>query len=180
MKNKYLEEALRELVNGHAKKRHPFRYFVLATTENGRPTQRTVVLRKTLKDQSLVIYTDKRTQKIKQLQKSSHFSALFYDTKKLLQIRIEGKAELITDTTQIETYWHTVQAASRKDYTTSLAPGTPIEKLDEIEYTTTENNFCPVKLVPHTIEYLRLQRPNHVRVLFSKIKDTWSGEFLVP
>ena len=83
MKNKYLEETLRELVNGHVKKRHPFRYFVLATNENGRPTQRTVVLRKTLPDQSLVLYTDKRTQKIKDLQKNSDFSALFYDAQKI-------------------------------------------------------------------------------------------------
>lgn len=180
MKNQYLEEALRELVNGHAKKRHPFRYFVLATNENGKPTQRTVVLRKTLADQSLVIYTDKRTQKIKEIQKNPVFSALFYDTKRLLQIRVEGKAELITDTAQIASYWHTVQAASRKDYTTKLAPGTPIENLEEVEYTSTGNYFCPVKLVPQTIEYLRLQRPNHVRVLFSKIENDWSGEFLVP
>jgi hypothetical protein len=60
LKNQYLEEA-RELI-GHAKG-HPFRYFVLATNENGKPRQRTVVLRKTLLDLSLVIYTDKRTQK---------------------------------------------------------------------------------------------------------------------
>jgi hypothetical protein len=29
LKNQYLEEAKRELINGHAKKGHPFRYFVL-------------------------------------------------------------------------------------------------------------------------------------------------------
>jgi general stress protein 26 len=61
---------------------------------------------KTLLDLSLVIYTDKRTQKIKDIQNNSEFSALFYDSKKLLQIRIEGKAELITDKEQIATYWH--------------------------------------------------------------------------
>jgi hypothetical protein len=33
-----------------------------------------------------------RTQKIKDIQNNSEFSALFYDSKKLLQIRIEGKA----------------------------------------------------------------------------------------
>ncbi|EAR12923.1 Pyridoxamine 5'-phosphate oxidase-related, FMN-binding protein [Polaribacter irgensii 23-P] len=180
MKNQYLEEARIELVNGHAKKRHPFRNFVLATNENGQPRQRTVVLRKTLLDLSLVIYTDKRTQKIKDLQKNPEFSALFYDSKKLLQIRIEGNAELITDSAQIASYWHTVQAASRKDYTTSLAPGTPIENLDEVGYLAAENYFCPLRLVPYKIEYLRLQRPNHVRVLFSKTVSGWTGEFLVP
>jgi pyridoxine/pyridoxamine 5'-phosphate oxidase len=64
LKNQYLEEAKRELINGHAKG-HPFRYFVLATNENGKPRQRTVVLVKTLLDLSLVIYTDKELKKIK-------------------------------------------------------------------------------------------------------------------
>ena len=171
---------MRELSFGHSKKRHPFRNFVLATTENGKPKQRTVVLRKTLLDSSLVIYTDKRTQKIKDIQKNPEFSALFYDSKKLLQIRVEGKAELITDKEQIATYWHTVQASSRKDYTTSVAPGTPLQNPDAVVYKSEENYFCPVKLTPNTIEYLRLKRPNHLRILFSRIKTVWSGDFLVP
>jgi pyridoxine/pyridoxamine 5'-phosphate oxidase len=41
-------------------------------------------------DLSLVIYTDKEPKK-KDIQNNSEFSALFYDSKKLLQIRIEGK-----------------------------------------------------------------------------------------
>ena len=180
MKNQYLEEAMRELVNGHSKKRHPFRYFVLATNENGKPRQRTVVLRKTLLDSSLVIYTDKRTQKIKDIQNNSEFSALFYDSKKLLQIRIEGKAELITDKQQIATYWQTVQESSKKDYTTNRAPGTSIKNPDDVGYEPKENYFCPVKLIPNTIEYLRLKRPNHLRVLFSRNDIGWSGDFLVP
>ena len=180
MKNQYLEEAMRELVNGHSKKRHPFRYFVLATNENGKPRQRTVVLRKTLLDSSLVIYTDKRTQKIKDIQNNSEFSALFYDSKKLLQIRVEGKAELITDKQQIATYWQTVQESSKKDYTTNRAPGTSIKNPDDVGYEPKENYFCPVKLIPNTIEYLRLKRPNHLRVLFSRNDIDWSGEFLVP
>jgi hypothetical protein len=73
-----------------------------------------------------------------------------------------------------------VQAASRKDYTTSLAPGTPIENLDEVGYLAAENYFCPLRLVSYKIEYLRLQRPNHVRILFSKTVSDWTGEFLVP
>jgi pyridoxine/pyridoxamine 5'-phosphate oxidase len=178
--NQFLEEAKRELVNGHSKKRHPFRYFVLATNENGKPKQRTVVLRKTLLDLSLVFYTDSRTQKITDIQNNPEFSALFYDSKKLLQIRIEGKAELITDKDQIATYWHTIQESSKKDYTTNIGPGTPIKNPDAVDYNAKENYFCPVKLIPNKIEYLRLKRPNHLRILFSRIDTDWSGEFLVP
>ena len=180
MKEQYLEEAKRELINGHAKKRHPFRNFVLATAENGKPKQRTVVLRKTVSNLSLVIYTDRRTQKVTDIQNNGAFSALFYDAKKLVQIRLEGKAELITDKTQIASYWHTVQQASRKDYTTQMAPGTPIKDPEMVGYQSDENYFCPLKLVPDTIEILRLGRPNHVRILFSRTDADWTGQFLVP
>ncbi len=91
-----------------------------------------------------------------------------------------GKAELITDKEQIATYWHTIQESSRKDYTTNRTPGTPIKNPDDVAYKSKENYFCPVKLIPNTIEYLRLKRPNHLRVLFSRMDTDWSGEFLVP
>lgn len=180
MKNQLLEEIKQELVHGHSKKRHPFRYFVLSTIKNGKPKQRTVVLRKTADDVSFIFYTDKRTEKIKELQHTPAFSALFYHPKKLIQIRVEGKAELITDQEQIASYWHTIQSSSRKDYTTNTAPGTPIKNPDEVAYESEENYFCPVKLIPNSIEYLRLKRPNHIRVLFTKSNLDWFGEFLVP
>jgi hypothetical protein len=49
-----------------------------------------------------------------------------------------------------------------------------------VSYNSNENYFCPVKLIPNTIEYLSLNRPNHLRVLFSRTDTDWSGEFLVP
>lgn len=180
MKNQFLEEAQRELVNGHSKRKHPFRYFTLATIENGLPRQRTVVLRKTLQDMSLVFFTDSRTQKIKDLENNPEFSALFYNPKQLLQLRLQGRAEVITDKTEIETYWHTVQAASRKDYTTHMAPSTTINNPDDVAYNSETNYFCPIKLVPNSVEYLRLKRPNHLRILFSKATTGWDGQFIVP
>jgi hypothetical protein len=67
-----------------------------------------------------------------------------------------------------------------KNYTTSIAPGIPIKNPEEVSYNSNENYFCPVKLIPNTIEYLSLNRPNHLRVLFSRTDTDWSGEFLVP
>ena len=167
MKNQLLEEVRQELLNGPSKKRHPFRYFTLATIKNGEPKQRTVVLRKTLEDLSLVFYTDKRTAKIKDLQNNASFSALFYHPKKLLQIRIEGKAALITDKELIAKYWHTVQSSSRKDYTTDKAPGTPIKNHDNVEYESEENYFCPVKLIPNS---KKLPYKLRILLLYKKMK----------
>lgn len=180
MTQQFLEETKRELINGYSKKRHPFRYFVLASTNNGTPSQRTVVLRKIVADLGLVFFTDRRTQKLKDFEANPSFSALFYHPKQLLQIRVEGQVKLITDTDQIARYWHTVQAASKKDYTTTVAPGTPIRNPDMVAYHEEDNYFCPVVLLPSKIEYLRLKRPNHLRILFTKKESDWSGEFLVP
>ena len=180
MKNQLLADIQQEFVHGHTKKRHPFRYFTLATISNGVPKQRTVVLRKTGPAMSLVFFTDQRTAKIQDFHKNAAFSALFYHPKKLLQVRVEGTAALITDPKQIATYWHTVQSAARKDYTTEKAPGTLITNPDNVDYNADEHYFCPVQLRPTSIEYLRLKRPNHIRVLFSKVDEDWNGEFLVP
>jgi hypothetical protein len=67
LKNQYLEEAKRELINGHAKG-HPFRYFVLATNENGKPRQRTVVLVKNITGLKFGDLYRQRTKKNKDIQ----------------------------------------------------------------------------------------------------------------
>ena len=97
-----------------------------------------------------------------------------------MQIRIEGVAEFISDKDEIASYWHRIQQASRKDYTTNLAPGTAIKNPDNVVYKSEDNHFCAVKIKPTKIEYLRLKRPNHLRILFSKRDADWSSEFLVP
>jgi len=67
-----------------------------------------------------------------------------------------------------------------KNYTTEIALGTLINNTDGIAYSSEENYFCPVKIIPTSIEYLLLKRPNHIIVLFSQIDKDWSSEFLVP
>ena len=84
MEQEILEKVKFELINGYAKKRHPFRYFTLSTIHNNSPRQRTVVLRKLLDDFTILFYTDKRSTKIEDLNMNNAVSALFYQQKKLL------------------------------------------------------------------------------------------------
>jgi hypothetical protein len=88
LKNQYLEEAKRELINGHAKG-HPFRYFVLATNEMANQGSARLCCENITGLKFGDLYT--KELKNKDIQNNSEFSALFYDSKKLLQIRIEGK-----------------------------------------------------------------------------------------
>jgi len=180
MEQQFLESAKREIINGYAKRRHPFRYFWLATLSNGSVRQRTVVLRKLVDDFSLLVYTDARSQKVKDIQQDPRVSAIFYHPKKLLQLQFQATTELITEPNELKGYWGNIPEASRRDYTTSASPGTPISNLDAVSYNEDQPNFCIIKLVPHTIEYLELRRPNHLRILFQKKENDWKGQFLVP
>lgn len=170
-----------ELLKGSTEKLHPFRYFTLGTVGLDRVTrQRTVVLRKVSDDLKLSFYTDLRSKKIIHIKENSKVGLLFYHPEKLLQLKIEGLATVIKGEAIAETYDNNIPEDARKDYTTALAPGTPLEDPGVIEYLKKENHFCVVEITPFKVEYLKLQRPEHQRVRFSKRHELWSGEYLVP
>ena len=177
----YFDEIRQELSKGATQKGHPFRYFTLGTVGLERlARQRTVVLRQFEEDLSLSFYTDARSKKIMHLTENNKVGLLFFHQKKLLQVRMEGLASIHKDEETLKKYWPGVQPKARKDYTTVAAPGSPLEHPDQIDYLNEENHFCLVRVRPFKIEYLRLQRPNHIRVRYSKVEDLWKSEFLVP
>ena len=180
MKETILQELTNELINGYAKRKHPFRYFTLATLTNNIPRLRTVVLRKMFPDFTLLVYTDLRSQKVADIQQNNFVSGLFYHPKKLLQLKIEGEAEVISDTTILKNYWTSVGENAKKDYTTQHAPATVIKNPDDVLYTESKNHFCVLKITITKIEYLRLKRPNHIRIAYTKTADGFKGDFLVP
>jgi pyridoxine/pyridoxamine 5'-phosphate oxidase len=183
LNKKMLDQILKDLKSevrfGYLKKKHPFRYVSLASIENGAPTQRTVVLRDATDDFDLIIYSDNRSNKVQQLDKNSKASLLFYHPKKLLQIKVEGHVELVRSGKAYENYWSRVQGVSQKDYITKHAPGTPIDQPDLVDYKEDEHHFCVLKLIPETLEYLQLSRPNHIRARFDESND-WEGHYLNP
>ena len=180
MKEDILQELKNELINGYAKRKHPFRYFTFATLNNHTPRLRTVVLRKLIPDCTLLVYTDLRFQKVADIQQNKLVSGLFYHPKKLLQLKIDGKAEIISDAAALKPYWNSINENSKKDYTTQKAPGTKIKNPDHVVYKEDTNYFCVLKINITKIEYLRLKRPNHIRVNFIKTENGFEGDFLVP
>ena len=181
MSEVFFKELKGELQNGASKKDHPFRYCTFATVGNERMARlRTIVLRKVTEKFSLIFYTDKRSKKLIHIKENNKVSILFYHPKKLLQLKIEGLARVRIDDALVKTHWSGIQSNNRKDYTTSKAPGTSITDPDLIEYLNKENHFCIIEVEPFKLEYLKLQRPNHIRIRFSKADIDWHSEFLVP
>lgn len=181
MLDNYFDEIREELSKGATQKGHPFRYFTLATVGMEMlPRQRTVVLRRLDEDLKLTFYTDARSKKMMHLKENNRVGLMFFDPKKLLQIRIEGLARVIKDEDTLKKYWPGIQPKARKDYTTVAAPGTFLEHPDQLEYLDEENHFSMVTVEAFKMEYLKLKRPYHIRVRFSKRKNLWTSEYLVP
>ncbi|WP_108868065.1 pyridoxamine 5'-phosphate oxidase family protein [Aquimarina aquimarini] len=160
---------------------HPFRHFTLATSStDGTPRMRTVVLRDIDDTLNLMIYTDKRSKKTTHIHDHNSVSLLFTDAKRFLQISILAKAEIISNNSMLQTIWEQIPQKSRKDYSTQLPPGQEISNPAAIDYLEGAHFFSAIKFTPHHIEYLRLKRPDHIRVAFKKEYNDWNSSYLVP
>lgn len=181
MTDVFFEELTTELRNCIYKKDHSFRYATLATIgKKSIARLRTVVLRHVSEDLQLTIYTDSRTKKIAHIKENNQVSLLLYHPEKLLQLKIEGTAQIVTDEKRLNTYWNIVQSNSRKEYSADISPGSEIKTPDQVEYMKENHYFAMIDILPKTIEYLKLKRPNHIRVLFEKDNSGWESTFLVP
>ncbi|SHJ84612.1 pyridoxamine 5'-phosphate oxidase family protein [Pseudozobellia thermophila] len=181
MTDRIWEELRNELILGASQKGHPFRYCTFATVGfEHLPRLRTVVVRHVSDRLNLTFYTDRRSKKVIHIKENNKVSMLFYHPEKLLQLKIEGLASLVRDDKRLNAYLKNIEADHLKDYTTHIAPGSAIGSPDEIEYLDKNNYFCAIEMEPFKIEYLKLQRPSHLRVRFSKEDDRWNSEFLVP
>ena len=181
MTQSFFSELKTELKNGLQEKGHPFRFGTLATIGlDASPQLRSVVLRKVSDDIQLTFYTDKRSNKINQLEKNNKVSILFYHPEKMLQITVYGVAHIIDDKMVLNQLWQNIHPNARKDYTTTNAPGMPISNSERVTYLQNTHHFCAITIDAHAIEYLKLQHTGHVKVKFSKTELDWEGTFLVP
>jgi len=170
-----------QLQKGVHKKGHPFRYGVLGTVGvTGESKLRTVVLRHISAEFNLRFYTDARSNKIAEIKKNNEVSLLFYNPKQLVQVKVEGTASIITDKDSLKQYWSGVQPNARRDYMTTLPPGSLISNADQVAYFEGENFFTILEITPNRMEYLKLKRPNHLRIEFLKVNANWKSQFLVP
>ena len=177
-----LQELLKDLQGemklGYLKRKHSFRYVYLATIADGRPHQRTVVLRDVVNERNPIIYTDARSSKVKELKENPNASLIMYNHKKLMQITLSGQVKMIESGDYYDDCWSRIQGDSQKNFITEKAPGISIDNPDEVEYGD-DHHFMILELVPDQIEYLKLESPNHVRAIF-KAEDNWQGQFLNP
>lgn len=185
--NKSKEEAWRdikhEIHRGALDKKHPFRFLVLSTYGDNGIESRWVVLRKVSDLLNMYVYTDTRTQKIKDLKSQEKAHVLFYHEKKGLQIRCKGKVELHLQNERSEEHWNRVQGLAQRAYTPIIAPGRPIENPEQAHEWNPEmgsQHFAVIEFIPAEFDVLQLNRSEHLRMKITKDKGTWGMQWVAP
>ena len=115
------------------RRKSAFKYFSLNTITSVDdilyPQSRMVVLREVFENFDFHVYTDSRTEKVVSLDSHKEASALFYDPKKMIQIRLEGILEKVEDS---QNYFESLSETQKRDYRTKLAPGSQADSFRTI------------------------------------------------
>ena len=172
-----------ELRKGASKKKHPFKNVVLTTVKEQNPLSRWVIFRKLTMEQNLLVYTDSRSEKIKNLRKNPNCGLLFYNNRQGLQIYFNAVSTIHQKNELTKKYWQGIVGKSSENYTTVNPPGSPINSIDKGHITDKDLNdkhFSIIEFIPVNMKILQLSRDGHIRVNFVKINNEWEGSFIVP
>lgn len=164
-------------------KKHPFRLAVLGSQKSEGIGLRYIVLRAYTEEDRMLFYTDLRSPKVRELQKASSSSLLFYHPQKGLQIRIEGKMNVHHADNLCAEHWQRVQGIVQRAYTPLLAPGEIIEGPEQAHQwpeEMTSEYFCVLEFVPKAFDLLQLNRLEHLRLAFQQEGGIWKMNWLAP
>ncbi|MEM1319631.1 MAG: pyridoxamine 5'-phosphate oxidase family protein [Bacteroidota bacterium] len=173
--------ARQELLRSNADRKHPFRFFQLATF-GPYPELRTVVKRKASSDFLITFFTDSRSPKVGEIVEDNRVSALFYHPRKQLQLRLKGVAQLVERESEAFTqYLHQVkQSRSVKDYLTLQAPGSPVDDATAEAGFGEQINLAVIEIQPQLLDILQLGRAQHFRSADHWEAGAWRAQPLVP
>jgi len=165
---------------------NPFHFFYFSTINNKEPQTRTVVLRN-IKNNPIKLYfnTDFRSTKISELKKIDSCSALFYDNKRRIQLRLKCKSKIYYNNELTKETWDNTPLQSRKCYMAPYAPSSELEKWipnlpkeylecdpDKKHSFEGYKNFSVVELEVQSFEIIELHYDGHIRFKLNKdLKD---------
>ena len=141
-------------------------------SKNNQPRVRTVVFRGWLDNTTMLIYTDKRSEKYKDLEINNNIEVLWLFFKTKSQYRFRGKVSELEDNNK---YWDNLFDRS-KDQWFWPTPGEKIDREDNISTIENKlskpNNFSVLKININEVDLLKLEKPLHKRYIWKKI-DNW-------
>ena len=148
------------------------RWIQLATvSEENEPRLRTVVFRGWHKHSSMIIFTDRRSEKIGHLKSNPNAEILWFFSKSKSQFRFKGKIrELINN----KNYWDSLSEKSKLSWFWG-SPGEKKKPKEQFAYEILSNlpkseNFVVLNFEIESVDLLKLEQPVHKRYLWEKVK----------
>ena len=149
------------------------RWIQLATvSKKNEPRLRTVVFRGWHTDSSMIIFTDRRSEKIEHLKFNSNAEILWFFLKSKSQFRFKGKISELSDN---KNYWDTLSEKSKSSWFWGF-PGEKVNAKVQSAYKILSNipkseNFVVLNFEINSVDLLKLEQPIHKRYLWEKIKN---------
>lgn len=165
--------SLAALARAASQRGDPFRWPVLATTgTDGAPQARTVVLRRfDPQGRLLTVHTDLRAPKVAQLRAEPRACLVFLDAAARRQLRIHGRAEIVTSGPEHEAALAALGQGPAPDYSAPAPPGTEIAEPDAVGAPAEPaETLGLVRIAVDTLDWLKLDRDKSRRA-----RIEWSG-----
>lgn len=189
-----LDRCWKMLVTGANIAKDPFHTPVLGAVSSGDCSLRTVVLRRVIeKDRLLICHTDIRSPKIQDIRNHPQIGWHFYHSQQKVQLRLAGPATLHTDDALADEQWGSSQLMSRRCYGAVLGPGTPSDEptsglpdfledrsptLDESE--AGRKNFVAIAGQVDFLDWYYLRAKGHRRAQFFWSDTQMSAQWIAP
>ena len=146
------------------------KWIQLATvSERNEPRLRTVVFRGWHKNSSMIIFSDRRSEKIEHIKFNPNSEILWFFLKTKSQYRFKGKISELNDN---KNYWDTLSEKSKSSWFWS-APGDRVNTEVQSDYKILSNlpkseNFVVLNFEIDSVDLLKLEQPIHKRYLWEK------------
>jgi hypothetical protein len=163
----------------------------LATVDaTGAPQLRSVILRDCDPHAgTLGFATDGRSAKVHEIRAEPRVAVTVYDDATGVQLRLAGRATVVTDPEERRRRWAALGAHTRRGYASPTAPGTPLAadpgtgqadpdpgEPDEAWF----DRFAWVEVRVDAVDRLDVSADPQERVLLTRDGDTWTGGAVAP
>jgi len=140
-------------------------------SRNNLPRVRTVVFRGWLNNNTMLIYTDKRSEKFKDLEFNNNIEVLWLFLKSKSQFRFKGKVYKLDND---DKYWNNLFGESKKSWFWPSSRESLDKKKTQIslkDTLTKPDNFSVLKININEVDLLKLENPVHKRYIWKEDND---------
>ena len=176
--SEFILMSLKTIQRGTVDRKSSFRLPVFSTALNNKVFQRIVVARNFDEyEHSLLIFTDRESQKYYHFQHNKNCSLLFWDQKQKLQVQIDAEASIVENK---KTYWDKLNDKQRDDYKILPFPGKRISSAKNYKFSSSDSRFEVINIKFKKMDVLELSLNGHYRAKCIFKKDEQEEYWVVP